>query len=163
MKENTATGRHAAPPLPPENKKKIEASDDRRARRRRKSVIFGFVLVLALLLIFGLSLRGAAAERRYREHLQDAAVCYAEGDYEDALGHLRQAASHEETEEIRLQMVDCYEAMGNYEKALELLRRMDLNDERIHARIDALENAREQLRQAGGLYQEICSIQEAAE
>ena len=150
MKENTATGRHAAPPLPPpEKKNRIKASDDRRAKRRRNSVIFGFVLVLALLLIFGLSLRGAAEERRYREHLRDAASCYAAGDYEDALGHLRQAASHEETEEMRLQMVDCYEAMGNYEKALELLRRMDLNDEGVRTRIDALENARELLRQAG--------------
>ena len=149
MKENQLTGRHAAPPLPPpEKKKRKKPPSEARARRRRNSVIFGFTLVLALLLIFGLSLRGAAEERRYREHLHDAASCYAAGDYEDALGHLRQAASHEETDEMRLQMVDCYEAMGSYEKALELLRRMDLNDESIRARIDALENARELLRQA---------------
>lgn len=112
-------------------------------------MIFGFVLVLALLLIFGLSLRGAAEQRRYREHLHDAASCYAAGDYEDALGHLRQAASLEETDEMRLQMVDCYEAMGSYDKALELLRRMDLNDETVRARIDALETKRELLRQEG--------------
>lgn len=116
MKENQLTGRHAAPPLPPpEKKKRKKPPSEARARRRRNSVIFGFTLVLALLLIFGLSLRGAAEERRYREHLHDAASCYAAGDYEDALGHLRQAASHEETDEMRLQMVDCYEAMGSYE------------------------------------------------
>ncbi|MGX8692211.1 MAG: leucine-rich repeat domain-containing protein [Clostridia bacterium] len=150
MKEKNATGRHAAPPLPPpEKEKRIKPAADLRAKRRRNSVIFGFVLVLALLLIFGLSLRGAAEERRFREHLRDAESCYAAGDFEDALGHLRQAAVYEETPEMRLQMVDCYEAMGSYEKALELLRRMDLTDESIRTRIDALENKRELLRQAG--------------
>ena len=85
MKENQLTGRHAAPPLPPpEKKKRKKPPSEARARRRRNSVIFGFTLVLALLLIFGLSLRGAAEERRYREHLHDAASCYAAGDYEDA-------------------------------------------------------------------------------
>ena len=151
MKENTLTGRHAAPPPPPppKKKKRKKPGSALRAKRRKNSVIFGFTLALVLLVIFGLSLRGAAEERRYREHLHDAASCYAAGDYEDALGHLRQASSYEQTDELRLQMVDCYEAMGSYDKALELLRGMDLNDESIRDRIDALENKRELLRQAG--------------
>lgn len=150
MRENTATGKHAAPPLPPPEKKKKEKPPvDRRANHRRKSVIGGFAVVLVLLLIIGLALRGAAEERRFEEHLRAASDSYDAGDYENALGHLRQAAVHEETDDMRLQMVDCYEAMGNYNKALELLRGLDLNNEAIRARIDALENARELERQAG--------------
>ena len=96
MKENTLTGRHAAPPPPPppKKKKRKKPGSALRAKRRKNSVIFGFTLALVLLVIFGLSLRGAAEERRYREHLHDASSCYAAGDYEDALGHLRQAASY---------------------------------------------------------------------
>ncbi len=106
-------------------------------------------MVTVLLLIMALSVRGAAEEQRYHEHLRAAEESCALGDYENALGHLRQASQFEETEEMRLQMVDCYEALGNLDKALELLRRMDLGDENIRARIGSLENAREARRQAG--------------
>lgn len=153
MRETNATGKHAAPPPPPPAppvREKIEYSPaELRSRRRGKSVLWGLALVVALLLIFALSLRGAAEERRLREHLRAAEDCYAAGDYDDALGHLRQAAAREDSEEVRLRMVDCYESMGNYERALELLRGMDLGDAAIRSRIDAIEQARELVRQAG--------------
>lgn len=153
MRENNATGRHAAPPPPPPVKEKTEKPAappaELKARRRRRSVLGGFALLAVLLLILGLSLRGAAAEKRWREHLRAAEESCAAGDYETALGHLRQASAFEDSQELRLRMVDCYEAMGNHAKALELLRQMDLGDESIRARIDALEEAREQERQAG--------------
>lgn len=108
----------------------------------------GLGLVVAILLILGFALRGVAEERRYAAHLTAARDCYAAADYENTLAHLRQAAEHEETEDMRLMMADCYEAMGNYDKALELLRSMDLSDRSVQSRIDRLEDAREQLRQA---------------
>lgn len=151
MKETSATGRHAAPPAPPAKpvKEKTESSVfSRRSGIRGRSVLGGLALVAVILLILGLALRGASEERQYREHLRAAEESCAAGDYETALGHLRMAASHEETSEIRERMVDCYVSLGNFEKALELLRQMDLGDETVRARIDELENARELLRQA---------------
>ena len=158
MKENSATGRHAAPSPQAAVRQKKEIIEIRRlakpplsarSRKRRNSVFGVLALLAALLLIFGLSLRGAAAEKRCREHLHAAEESMTAGDYETALGHLRQASAYELTEDMRLQMVECYEAMGNYDKALELLRQMDLADEGIRAHIAALEDARELERQAG--------------
>lgn len=122
--------------------------DPAAAKNRRNSVLGGLALVFVLLLIIALSVRGAADEHRYREHLRAASVSYAKGDYEDALGHLWQAAAAEETDEIRRQMADCYEALGNYDRALEVLRRMDLQDETVRERIAALESARDRQKTA---------------
>lgn len=148
-KEASMTGRHAAPPPPPPViEKKEKTPKELRSDRRKRSVLGGLGLVVAILLILGFALRGAAEERRYDTHLTAAKDCYAAGDYENALVHLRQAADREETPDMRLMMADCYEAVGNYDKALELLRSMDLSDTAVHARIDRLENAKELLRQA---------------
>ena len=174
MNEKSVTGRHAAPAEQPpvrekkpardkkpvKNKKpaperksleelKQELMEDRPSRLRRRSVLIGLVIVFALLLIMGLSLRGATAERHYEEHLRAAEESYRAGEYDSALGHLRQAAAIQDSPEIRLRMVDCYEALGNYDKALELLRAMDLRDESIRMRIGLLEDAKELERQAG--------------
>lgn len=173
MKDKSATGRHAAPQeQPPVKKLKIvrvrdeEQPEKPSSKRRRKTVLGGLAFVAVILMIFGLALQGAVEERRYEEHLRMAQESYSNMDYDTALGHLRKAAEREETPEIRMMMVDCYEAMGsealeqgntdratvNFDKALELLRGMDLQDETIRARIDTLENAKDQLRQAGKIY-----------
>ncbi len=178
MKDKTATGRHAAPQQPtgreklprvknttgkhPAVKEKRQAApkmsvdemkrellESRPSRLRKKTVLIALALVVVLLLIMALSLQGATAEKRYREHLRQAEESYHAGEYDNALGHLRQAAATHDSREIRLQMVDCYEALGNYDKALELLRAMDLGDEEIRVRIDLLEGEKELVRQAG--------------
>lgn len=153
MKQKTTTGRHAAAAPVPSVEATIEKSvADRRKESRKKSIFFGMAVVFVLLLILGVALRGAAAERRYQEHLRLAETCYNEGNYDNALGHLRYVAAERETEQIRLMMVDCYEAMGNYDKALELLRGMDMQNEGIRNRIAALENAKDLLRREGKVY-----------
>lgn len=147
MKAKTTTGRHAAPKLPEPS---VEPTiKDRLAERRKKSILFGLGLVFVLLLILAFALRGAAGEKRYREQLRQAEECYAAGSYENALGHLRHAAAREDSEKIRLMMVDCYEAMGSYDKALELLRQMDIREDGIRERIALLEQAKDQLRREG--------------
>lgn len=168
------TGRHLAPQeRPPVKEKKTAARKEKAVKKepagrkkaaeeikeellesrpsalRKKTVLIGLGLVVVLLLIMALSLQGATAERRYEEHLRAAEESYRAGDYDNALGHLRQAAAYRDSEEIRMQMADCYESLGNYDKALELLRSMDLRDEQIRIRIDLLEGKKETERQAG--------------
>ena len=144
------TGRLQPPPVDNRSAQELqeELLNERHSKRRLRAVFGSLALVFVLLFIIAVALRGAAAERRFAEHMRIAREDIAAGDYENALGHLRQAATKEDSDEIRLMMVDCYESMGSYDKALELLRSMDLNDASLRARIDRLEEAREALRQA---------------
>lgn len=164
MKHQSMTGKHAAirAELQQKTDREKKTSDTERALerdgrtgrerplppkrdpRRSRVILIALFLVTIALLALSFALRGAAVERRRETHLRQARESFAQSDYETALGHLRQADLKGEEEEIRLLMVDCYEALGRYDKALELLRGMDTKQERIIQRIDALENAKEQ-------------------
>lgn len=175
MNDKSMTGKHAAPPPGPESQsnKRPKREDTARqpiereavqpgaitpeeqgekilrSRRVRRSILGGIVLAAMCLLILAMSMRGALAERRIREQLRRAEDCCAVGDYENALGYLRQLNAVQPDEQLQLRMVDCYEAMGAYDKALELLRGMDTRKESIRYWIDKLTNAREQQRREG--------------
>ena len=175
MNDKSMTGKHAAPPPGPEpqlNKKPkgarpphstgsmphaqadaaaLEEAEkkNRRSRRVRRSILGGIALGVMSLLILAMSLRGALIERRSREQLRLAEECFAVGDYENALGYLRQLNAAQADEQLQLRMVDCYEAMGAYDKALELLRGMDTQQELIRHWIAKLEAAREDFSLSG--------------
>ena len=162
MNEKSMTGKHTAAPPSPEPKQNKsprsaakaapiseEEKKNRRSRRVRRSILGGIALVVVSLLILAMSLRGAISERRSKEQLRRAEDCYAVGDYENALGYLRQLNAEQPDEQLQLRMVDCYEAMGAYDKALELLRGMDTQQESICHWIKKLEEAREEQRREG--------------
>ena len=99
---------------------------------------------MALVLILALLLHGGTAARRYERYRRQAAESYQNGDYDQALSDLRKAEAIRPSEEVQMLMADCYEAQGNWDMALEILRRMDREDPTVSERIDALEQKRQQ-------------------
>jgi Leucine-rich repeat (LRR) protein len=104
-------------------------------RKYRIAAILAVVLVLGLALL----LHGGGETRRYERYRRQAAECYQNGDYDQALSELRKAEAIRSSKEVRMLMVDCYEAQGNWDMALETLRQMDRDDEAVTERIAALE------------------------
>lgn len=97
------------------------------------------LMVISLVLLF------SADSREYDNYMDRAASEYLAGDYDSALSCLRKALSIEETEACLLMMADCYEKQENYEKALELLRRLESPSDEVKARIAELEQQRARL------------------
>ncbi len=146
-----ALRRTAAQSAVPEAAEEAEAPEEtaeerelRRARRRKKRRLYFGVLLAAFVLIVAAAIvmRAAADHRRYDETYAQAVESYRAGDYDGALSILRRAAALKETDECLRLMADCYEAQGNYERALELMRKLDLSNEANQRRIAALEAAR---------------------
>lgn len=108
-----------------------------RAERRR----YRIAAAAAVLLVLGLALllHGGGENRRYERYRRQAAECYQNGDYDQALSELRKAEAIRSSKEVRMLMVDCYEAQGNWDMALETLRQMDRDDPVVIERIAALE------------------------
>lgn len=108
-----------------------------------------FIAVAAIgIIVVAVMLRGVTDKRDYNSYFQLAQQYYNAADYESALTTLRKADSITETNECSFLMAACYEAMGKYDKALELLRKMDLSDSQVTNRIAALEQRRDELKQA---------------
>ena len=95
--------------------------------------------MLLILAVVAIVLLHSANDRRTAEYPQKASDSYETGDYENALLYLRRADTDESNTEVLLLMADCYEAMGNYPRALEILRRMNTADPVISGRIQAIE------------------------
>lgn len=154
MKRSTRTGAHAAgrrrlaprhavkqrllerPQLPPGEK------------RKRRWFLAGTVTALLLLaLLAALQLHYTRTDV-YAESMALAVQSREAGDYDTALRALRKAAAERESEECLLLMADCYEEQDNLEKALELLRGMDLTHEAVSTRIARIDGKRRALREA---------------
>ena len=151
MKRSTRTGAHAAgrrrlaprhavkqrllerPQLPPGEK------------RKRRWFLAGTVTALLLLaLLAALQLHYTRTDV-YAESMALAVQSREAGDYDTALRALRKAAAERESEECLLLMADCYEEQDNLEKALELLRGMDLTHEAVSTRIARIDGKRQAL------------------
>lgn len=135
-----AAGRHEAPQTP------VEAPPKKRNKfnlRRPWLVVVFAALFFVIVIAAGFAGR-AAEKRRYQGYFDQAESLYAAGDYDGALTSLRRASNVRETEDCLRLMADCYEAQGNLEKALEYLRKLDLNDAGILRRIAELEEKREE-------------------
>ena len=103
------------------------------------------VLALAVLAAWQMSRR---VDVDYDSEMALARECYQSRDYETALRHLRRAAPLGEGDEASLLMADCYEAQGNLEKALEILRGLDVNETQVAQRIERIDRQRTALQEA---------------
>ena len=109
---------------------------------RRKPYLLLTAALLALLAVAAFVLLRNSSEARAAEYTLRARDSYAAGDYETALLYLRRAAQLGEKEELLMLMADCYEAMENYPRALETLRRLNTSDPAIASRIQTIEHKR---------------------
>ena len=98
--------------------------------------------VLVTVLIAAFVWRQVEGPHRYGVLYSQAVKASDAGRYEEALMLLRRASLLRETDEAQLLMADCYAAIGNYEKSLELLRRMDRASAEIRSKIDEMEQGR---------------------
>ena len=120
------------------------------------------LILLAVVAIFLLRDNKASKSREYS---QKARECYDDGDYETALLYLRRGmenGENDDNEDLML-MADCYEAMGNYPKALETLRRMNTADPAIAGRIQSIEQKRSADREAELITIAGCTFEEDAQ
>lgn len=104
----------------------------------------GLAIFVAALLIIAIAVMmiGDPDERDYRRYMEQATESYQAGDYDSALSSLRRAESISNSDECLMLMADCYEAQGNLELELEVLRRLDTTDEAISQRILDVERRR---------------------
>ena len=113
----------------------------------RKKKIYLLITAACLLVLSGIAVfmvRDAAGQKQ-RHRIEEARTDYEQGEYESALLNLRQISEPELRKEAALIMADCYEAMGNYGKAIESLREQAPNNAAIASRIRSLEEKRDLL------------------
>lgn len=101
-----------------------------------------FAVALITMVVSAIVWRQVRYIRRYNQFYSHAVEASHTGDYEEALMLLRRAAAVRDTDEVSLLMADCYAAMGNYEKSLELLRSLDRSNTDIRHKIDEMEQGR---------------------
>ena len=111
--------------------------------KRKKLYALITATVLILLAASAMVLLRDTAEMKDQNYKQRARECYAAGDYETALLYLRRVSSGGEDQEILMLMADCYEATGNYPRALEALRKMNTGDPAIASRIQSIEQKKD--------------------
>lgn len=109
-------------------------------RITKKTIYIALAFFSAVLIIVSAALmKNLSSEKDYSRYMQDAREHYRIMDYDGALASLRMASSIEKTYEALLLTADCYEALGNFDKALEALRLMDTKDPYIAERIQNVE------------------------
>ena len=118
------------------------AIEQKKKRNQKRTLYIIFTaLAAAMIIVAAFILKGAAEQRSYNTYYSNALQDYYSGDYDSALASLRRASAISETEECSMLMVDCYEKLENYNKALELLEGMykrDKTNSVISARIAAV-------------------------
>lgn len=117
-------------------------------KRKRRAFLIGTAAAVLLLAVLAAMQLHYTRPDVYAENMVFARECRSAGDYDSALRALRKAAAEQETEECLLMMADCYEQQDNLEKALEILRAMDLTNEEVSARIGRIDARRQALREA---------------
>ena len=126
----------------------------RRRRRLSRRLIFFLAAIVAALLL-GLTaalLLRPAGEGAYEENMNKAELAYQAGDYDRALRHLRQAASYENSQDCRMLMASCYEREELFDKALEVLRTLDVDQPEVAERIQTLAERKDQKNHANALH-----------
>ncbi len=156
MKKDRVPGSHAAsrgaekpdkkaPEIP---RRPRREADDAHHRRKRIAYASAAAAAVVLVIVLALLMTGTGERREYKRYIEQANQSYQSGDYDSALSYLRKAANIDASDECLMLMADCYEAQGNLEKALEVLRLMDVSKEAVAARITELEQRRTQLLEA---------------
>ena len=119
-----------------------------KTRGKKKTYLAITVVMLLLLATAAILLLHQATEKRAEEYTRKARECYSAGDYENALLYLRRIKDEDRNTEILLLMADCYEALENYPRALETLRKLNTADPAISNRIQSIEQRKLQKTQA---------------
>ena len=120
-----------------------------KVRKRGKVYLILTASILALLAVAAFVLLNNSSEAKAREYAQRARESYNNADYENSLLYLRRAMDGREDAELLMLMADCYEAMENYPKALETLRKLNTADPAIASRIQSIEQKRSSQVNAG--------------
>ena len=116
-------------------------------KRSRKNKIYFICLVLAAIALVAAAtvLKAVSEHQAYNEYMKQAQEYYSRGSYDNALVALRKADALEDNLECGMLMSACYEAQGNYVKALEVLRSMDTKNPTVASRISTIEAYRQTL------------------
>ena len=123
------TARHAAAAKQLSATARQRAVERKKKKNQKRTLYIVFTaLAAALIIVAAFILKGAAEQRSYNTYYGNALQAYYNGDYDSALASLRRASAITETEECSMLMVDCYDRQGNYQKALELLEKMYMQD-----------------------------------
>ena len=144
---------------------KKEMNRQNRASSKDQWYLILVAVLLVLLAVVAIFLLRDNRESKSREYSQKARECYDTGDYETALLYLRRGMEKGENtgaEDLML-MADCYEALGNYPKALETLRRMNTADPAVAGRIRSIEQKRSADREAELVTVAGCTFEEDAQ
>ena len=132
--------------------KKTKRRSSGRARKTGISwVRFAVTGAAILVMVLALLLHSGSQPQRYERYRRLAAECYQKGEYDRALSNLRKAEEISSGPELLMLMADCYEAQGNWDRALEIMRKMDLNEQAVSERIAALEQRKQQNQNEGML------------
>lgn len=112
-----------------------------REARHKNLMLYLLLVVSVLVVIFSLAflIRSAADSKAYSRYMNAAQVSTLNGDYDSALASLRKAASIDMSDECLLMIAQCYESLGNYDRAIEALRYMTSSDSAISSKIASIE------------------------
>lgn len=117
-----------------------------RKSSRKNKIYFICLVLLAIVLVTTAAILKAVSEHQaYNDYMKQAQEYYHRSDYDNALVVLRKANVLEDNDECGILMAACYEAQGNYTKALEVLRAMDTKNPTVAARISSIEVYRKSL------------------
>ena len=134
------------------NEEKIQriaksAVSDQEKRKRALFIILTAVFAV-LIILMAIILRNISDTKAYNEYMNQARSCYSSSDFDSALTYLRKASVIDPTSECLAMMTQCYESQGNYDKALETLRRLDTSNPQVIEWIDELEGRRAVIRES---------------
>lgn len=117
-------------------------------KKKRTLYIIFTALAAVFIILLAVVLRGVSDSRSFNKYMEQARASYYSGDFDTALSALRKAAAIEQTDECMAMIAQCYETQGNYDKALETLRKMDTSNEQVSSWIAELESRRAVVRQS---------------
>ena len=125
-----------------------KATDTKAGSHKRRAYVVCSILAALLVIAVAAVLQNVTDMKSYNSYMDQARNSYYSSDFDGALTLLRKALAVDETSECLMLIADCYETQGNYEKALEALRMMDVQDPDVSSRISAIESRRQSLLQA---------------
>lgn len=118
------------------------ARQEKQAKKKRTVYIVFTALSAVFIILLAVVLRSVSDTKAFNSYMQQARTSYYANDFDSALTVLRKAAAIETTTECMAMTAQCYESQGNYDKALETLRKMDTSDPQVASWIDELEARR---------------------
>lgn len=143
--------RRAAPvkkdPADAYNRYLAETARQKEKRKRLAFAIFTGAAALMIILM-AVMLRTVSDNRSFNDYMEQARNYYYSSNFDSALTYLRKAAAIDPTDECLAMTAQCYESQGNYDKALETLRRMDTGNPQVASWIAELEGRKSVMRES---------------